>query len=205
MPSRNWSRKVRETRSSSNQKRSEPASMSDQAGDDHAGPSWFEERSSGVAHFVSPTSACTGYTFTGTEQASGSDLLGFLRFREPAMAELDPQRFVINSNLAMTNSRPVTSLTFLHQVYLFPLGAMLGSADGSRKRPLTLSYKVDVVGRFCPCGSCRGQTLGVGPCLRDAGPGSRAKPSARRDAVTRTRRLRQASRRRLEDLPGRTG
>ena len=44
---RNWSRKVRETRSSSSQKRSEPATLpcrgpGGQAGDEHGGPRWLK-------------------------------------------------------------------------------------------------------------------------------------------------------------------
>jgi len=39
---RTWSRKVRETRSSSSQKRSEVAAMRGQAGDEHGGPPWFK-------------------------------------------------------------------------------------------------------------------------------------------------------------------
>src|SRR5271157_3587515 len=44
---RNWSRKVRETRSSRSQKRSEPAAHpcrgpGGQAGDEHGGPAWFK-------------------------------------------------------------------------------------------------------------------------------------------------------------------
>ena len=38
---RNWSRKVRETRSSHSQKRSEPTVMRGQAGDEHGGSPWF--------------------------------------------------------------------------------------------------------------------------------------------------------------------
>src|SRR5271157_2749530 len=39
---RNLSRKVRETRSSSRQKRPQPAALRGQAGDEHGGPPWFE-------------------------------------------------------------------------------------------------------------------------------------------------------------------
>src|SRR5271166_2433192 len=41
-PTRKLSRKVRETRSSSSQKRSEPAAMRGQGGNEHGGSPWFQ-------------------------------------------------------------------------------------------------------------------------------------------------------------------
>src|SRR5208283_2985336 len=85
-----------------------------------------------------------------------------------------------------------TSLPWIH---------WLGSAKGARQGPFALWHKVNAGGPFRPSGSWRGQRSGVGPCFRDAGPGSKAKTSARRSAFTRTGRLRPAS----EDLRARTG
>src|SRR5208283_1773133 len=78
-----------------------------------------------------------------------------------------------------------TSLPWIH---------WLGSAKGARKGPLALWHKVNAAGPFRPSGSWRGQRSGVGPRFRDAGPGSKAKTSARRSAFTRTGRLRPGGR-----------
>jgi hypothetical protein len=92
-----------------------------------------------------------------------------------------PRFFVISSNLKTTNTRSVVFLPAVpHPAYLSPLDPLLGSAKGARKGPLALWHKVNADGLFRPSGSWRGQRSGVGPCFCDAGPGSKAKPSARR-------------------------
>jgi len=92
-----------------------------------------------------------------------------------------PRFFVISSNLKTTNTRSVVFLpAVLDPVYISLLDPLLGSAKGARKGPLALWHKVNADGPFRPSGSWRGQRSGVGPCFRDAGPGSKAKPSARR-------------------------
>src|SRR5271157_5038610 len=113
-----------------------------------------------------------------------------------------PHFFVISSNLTTINTRTIGSVLTLHRhFHLSPLDPRLGSAKGARQGPLTLWHKLNADGPFHPSGSWRGQRSGAGPCFRDAGPGSRAKTSARRSAVTRTGRLRPAS----EDVRARTG
>ncbi len=98
--------------------------------------------------------------------------------------------FVISSYLTMTNARSVgLVLTVLNHFHLFPSGPLAVSAEG----PLTLWHRVNATGRFRPSGSWRGQRSGVGPRFRDAGPGSKAKTSARCGAFTRTGCPRPAS------------
>ncbi len=92
-----------------------------------------------------------------------------------------PRFFVISSNLKTTNTRSVVFLAAVpHPVYLSPLDPLLGSAKGARKGPLALWHKVNADGLFRPSSSWRGQRSGVEPCFCDAGPGSKAKPSAPR-------------------------
>src|SRR5208282_3978590 len=97
------------------------------------------------------------------------------------------QLFVISSNMATANTRGVGFvLTLLHQAWVH----WLGSAEGARKGPHTSWHKGNSDSPFRPRGSGRGHRSGVGACFRDTRPGSKARTSARRSAVTRTGRVR---------------
>ncbi len=101
-----------------------------------------------------------------------------------------PRSYVISSNLATSNTRAVgLVLTLLHQAYLSPLGPLLGSAEGTRKRPLTLLYKVNAGGRFRPSGSWRGQRSGVGPCCMSPNKAILAEKSIRSSPLAAARAL----------------
>jgi len=89
--------------------------------------------------------------------------------------------FVISSNMTTINTRTIGSVLTLHRhFHLSPLDPLARKRQGSAAGPLALWHKVNAGGPFCPRGSWRGQRSGVGPCFRDAGPGSKAKTSARR-------------------------
>src|SRR5271157_2546744 len=95
---------------------------------------WTRWRPDGATHFVAPTSACTGSTFTGTGRASGSDSLRFLKFRRRSMPRWDFRFFAISSYFTTTNTREVgLVLTVLNHFHLFPSGPLAQSAEGGRR------------------------------------------------------------------------
>ena len=92
-----------------------------------------------------------------------------------------PHFFVISSNMTTINTRTTGSVLTLHRhFHLSPWIHWLEVRREARKGPLALWHKESAAGSFRPSGSRRRQRSGVGPCFRDAGPCSKAKPSARR-------------------------
>src|SRR5271157_3297117 len=95
------------------------------------------------------------------------------------MAAPNPPLFFHKLRPGNGKHRTLGSVLTLHrQFHLSPLDALARNREGSVNGPLALWHKVNAVGPFHPSGSWRGQHLGAGPCFRDAGPGSKAKPSA---------------------------
>src|SRR5208282_2734565 len=92
--------------------------------------------------FVSPTSACTGSTFTGTERARCLEMSRFLKFRQRSRPPWDFRFFVISSYLTTTNTRPVgLVLTVLNHFRLIRLGPLAQSAEKARRGHLLCSVE----------------------------------------------------------------
>ena len=99
-----------------------------------------DKRPEGATHFVAPTSACTGSTFTSTGQASCIEMLSSRSFVSDQCPPLDFRLFVISCYLATTNTHLVGPvLTLLNHFHLFPLGSLARSAEGARKGHLLCS------------------------------------------------------------------
>src|SRR5208337_5055067 len=98
------------------------------------------KRLDGATHFVAPTSACRGSTFTGTGRARCMEMLRFLKFRQRSTPPLDFRFFVISSYLTKTNTRELgLVLTILNHFHLFPSGPLAQSAEGGRMGHLLCS------------------------------------------------------------------
>ena len=65
------------------------------------------ERPDGATHFVAPTSAWRGSTFTGTGRTRCMEMLRFLKFRQRSMPAWDFRFFAISRYLTTTNTREV--------------------------------------------------------------------------------------------------
>src|SRR5208337_1518115 len=79
------------------------------------------KRLDGATHFVAPTSACKGSSFTGTGRARCMEMLRFLKFRQRSMPAWDFRFFAISSDLTTTNTREVgLVMTILNHFRIFP-------------------------------------------------------------------------------------
>src|SRR5208337_4289854 len=96
------------------------------------------ERMDGATHFVAPTSACRGSTFTGTGRARCMEMLRFLKFRQRSTPPLDFRFFVLSSYLTRTNIRESSHvLTVLNHFHTLSLRSTCSIRGGSAQEPLT--------------------------------------------------------------------
>src|SRR5271157_3697042 len=101
-----------------------------------------DKRPEWATHFVAPTSACRGSTFTGTGRARGLEMSRFLKFQQRSMPPWGFRFFVISSCLTMTNTREVgLVLTILKHFHLFPSGPLAQSMEGARRGHLLCSIE----------------------------------------------------------------